>query len=164
MDYTYLLIAQVAVDLFLVASLIYLILSMGRKDRLEEEKRIKGILDLLDRRIDDANTAATRLSSDTESGIDSLKGLSKGIETKKIELQHYLERIDGVLKAIDEVTPSDPPHIPPLLRGGEGGAQPDALYKEASKLAEQGYGVDEIVKRLGLPKGEVQLIMGLKKQ
>lgn len=164
LDYSYLLIAQVAVDLFLVASLIYLILSMGRKGRLEEEERIKGLLNLLDRRIDDANTAAIRLSSDTESGTNSLKDLSKGMETKKLELQHYLERIDGVLKAIDEVAPSQPHHILPLLSGSQGGAQPDALYKEAAKLAEQGYGIDEIVKRLGLPKGEVQLIMGLKKQ
>lgn len=153
LDYSYLLIAQVVVDLFLVASLIYLILSTARKGRLEEEDRIKGLLNLLDRRIDDANTAATRLSSDTESGIDSLKELTKGIETKKIELQHYLERIDGVLKAVDEVVPNKPETRNP---------KPETLYQEASKLAEQGYGIDEIVKRLGLPKGEVQLIMGLK--
>ncbi len=154
LDYTYLLIAQVAVDLFLVASLIYIILSMGRKGRLEEEERIKGLLNLLDRRIDDANIAATRLSSDTESGINSLKELTKGIEAKKLELQHYLERIDSVLKAIDEVALSEPE-----TRNTQ---PPEALYKEASKLAEQGCSTDEIVKRLGLPKGEVQLIMGLK--
>lgn len=119
-----------------------------KKLSTQEEEKIKKIFHALDERI----KAAEAVSAKTDDRIAVLKGLMEGIEAKKIEVQAYLERINTVLKAIDEALPPKGTETAHFDR-----------YKEASKLAEQGCGIDEIVKRVGLPKGEVQLIVGLKK-
>lgn len=119
-----------------------------KKLSTQEEENIKKIFHALDKRI----KAAEAVSAKTDDRIAVLKGLMDGIEAKKIEVQAYLERINSVLKAIDEaLPPKDEKYIE------------SDRYKEAARLAKAGYGVDEIVKRVGLPTGEVQLIVGLKK-
>lgn len=157
MENTYLIIAQFVVDLFLIATLIYLILSAGHRSKVEEEKRVHGLLNVLDMRVYEANTVLSRLSTETGDCISSVKDVINGLESRKTELQIYLERIDGILKAIDEVAPAG--DVPVLISAGE---ERDR-YKEASRLAEKGFSIDEIVQRVGIPRGEVQLIMGLKR-
>jgi hypothetical protein len=125
----------------------------------EDGEKIKKLINALDKRIKAAEDVSVRI----ESGVKALKTLTNEIEAKKIEVQGYLERIDGVLKAIDEALPSITPAVPPLP-GGRGGVETETLYREASRMAEEGHGIDEIVEQVGLPRGEVQLIVGLKKQ
>lgn len=153
MNYQILLIAQIVVDVFLLLCIFYLILYISKKNRVSEEERIKALFKTLDKRINAANTVLDKISAESDRGFNTSKDLMKMLEGKRVELQGYLERIDNVLKALDEALPPKGTETAHFDR-----------YKEASKLAEQGHGIDEIVKRVGLPKGEVQLIVGLKKQ
>lgn len=148
-----LVIAQIIVDVFLFVCIFYLIFSISKKNRVSEEERIKALFNTLDKRINAANTALDKISGESERGFNTSKELLRMLEGKRVELQGYLERIDNVLKALDEALPPKGTETAHFDR-----------YKEASKLAEQGHGIEEIVKRVGLPKGEVQLIVGLKKQ
>lgn len=129
-----------------------------------EDKKRWTLLNTLNKQTRAANSTIEKLSAETEKGIKCSEELAKGLDGRKAELEGYLGRIDAVLKAMNEALPDTPPGIPPLVRGGEGGAEPETLYREASKLAEEGHNIDEIVERVGLPKGEVQLIVGLKKK
>lgn len=147
-----LVIAQIAVDVFLLFCIFYLIFSISKKNRVSEEGRVKALFNTLDKRINAANTALDKISVEGERGFNTSKDLLRMLEGKRVELQGYLERIDNVLKALDEALPPKGTETAHFDR-----------YKEASKLAEQGHGIEEIVKRVGLPKGEVQLIVGLKK-
>ena len=148
-----LVIAQIVVDVFLLLCIVYLVLSISKKNRVSEEERIKALFNTFDKRINAANTALDKISAEGERGFNTSKDLLKMLEGKRVELQGYLERIDNVLKALDEALPPKGTETAHFDR-----------YKEASKLADQGHGIEEIVRRVGLPKGEVQLIVGLKKQ
>lgn len=148
-----LVVAQIVVDVFLLLCIVYLVLSISKKNRVSEEGRIKALFNTLDKRINAANTALDKISLESERGFNTSKDLMRMLEGKRVELQGYLERIDNVLKALDEALPPKGTETAHFDR-----------YKEASKLAEQGHSIDEIVKRVGLPKGEVQLIVGLKKK
>lgn len=129
-----------------------------------EDKKRLNLLNTLNKQTRAANSAIEKLSAETEKGTKCSEDMAKGLDARKAELEGYLERIDAVLKTMDEALPDTPPCIPPLAKGGEGGAEPETFYREASRLAEEGHSIDEIVERVGLPKGEVQLIVGLKKQ
>lgn len=118
-----------------------------------EDKKRLNLLNTLNKQTRAANSAIEKLSAETENGIKCSEELAKGLNARKIELEGYLERIDGLLKTLEETVP-DAEVIP-----GE-----SDKYREASRLAGEGHSLDEIVERVGLPKGEVQLIVGLKKQ
>lgn len=148
-----LVIAQIVVDVFVLFCIFYLIFSISKKNRVSEEGRIKALFNTFDKRINAANTALDKISLESERGFNTSKELLRMLEGKRVELQGYLERIDNVLKALDEALPPKGTETAHFDR-----------YKEASRLAEHGHGIEEIVKRVGLPKGEVQLIVGLKKK
>lgn len=148
MDYAVFTVSQIAVDVFLVAGIFYVILFIGRKGNSVDEDRVKALISALNGQVKAAGSAIEKISSETERCVGSSEEAIKNLDAKRSELQLYLERIDNLLKAMDESMPSEGLHSPDR-------------YKEASKLAEAGYGLDEIVKRVGLPKGEVQLILGL---
>ncbi len=150
MDYSAFFITQITVDVFLLVSILYILLASGRKGEAADQQGVKGLLDILSGRIKAANLVIEKISAEKDKGIGSTREVIKTLDAKRVEMERYLERIDKLLKAMDETLPSEV-------------TSPSDRYREASRLAEEGYGMDEIVKMVGLPKGEVQLIVGLKK-
>lgn len=182
---------EIAIDIFLIAAVFYLAFLNFKKNRADEkrkmdfeelDKRVKALdsavekiaaevekghkskgpsedkkrlnlLNTLNKQTRAANSAIEKLSAETEKGTKCSEDMAKGLDARKAELEGYLERIDGLLKMLDEAVP-DAEVVP-----GE-----SDKYREASRLAEEGHSIDEIVERVGLPKGEVQLIVGLKKK
>lgn len=182
---------EIAIDIFLIAAVFYLAILNSKRSRADEKRKIdfeelerhvkaldsaveniaaevekghksKGpsedkkrwtLLNTLNKQTRAANSAIEKLSAEKEKGIKCSEELAKGLDSRKAELEGYLERIDSLLKTLEETVP-DAEVIP----------DESDKYREASRLAEEGHSLDEIVERVGLPKGEVQLIVGLKKQ
>lgn len=87
----------------------------------------------------------------------TLGAMLEELETKG---QEILQQIDQRLKQ----TPSKAAHVPqkpqPTTRSEGNRAKADAVYR----LAEEGHDIVAIAQRLGLGKGEVQLILDLRRQ
>lgn len=169
---------QIVVDIFFGASLYYLIPSIGSKGVGFDEDRIKKLAGSLKEQVKAANSAIDRVSTETERSANASKEALKELDAKGIEIHAYLEKIDALLKGIDEtlsassdlkpktrVAPKPKPQktTKPKKQGPEPEIRPEIKYEEASKLVDEGYEIEDIVKRVGLPKGEVELILGLKR-
>jgi hypothetical protein len=96
-------------------------------------------------------------SSTTTAGEPSqLTSLLHSMELKAAHLQAQLQRAEEALKGLR--TAESEPSLSASCRPTRG----QNLYEEASRLARQGYTVKEILRRVKLPRAEVDLIMHLK--
>jgi hypothetical protein len=84
-----------------------------------------------------------------------LMDLLQSAELKTAQLQAQLQRADEALRSLQGAD-SEPASaaLPPLVTGTN-------PYAEASRLAQQGYTVEEIIARVKLPRSEVDLIKRL---
>ena len=91
--------------------------------------------------------------------VRSLQALLEKLEEKRASLNALAEELEN--KAVRSASvPGSPPAAPAPVEK----AEDDSRYGEVARLIEQGLSVEEISQRLDLPRGEVDLIIGLGKK
>ncbi|MFH1624661.1 MAG: DUF2802 domain-containing protein [Pseudomonadota bacterium] len=97
-----------------------------------------------------------------------LDDLCERIDSEKRSLQQVLEKLESKKGEIDTSIKEAERSLTRLGRIIEGNLAEDEInhdkYQRASKLAREGLSADEIAERVKLPKGEVELILDLKKE
>ena len=144
------LIFQMVIEVLLCGIVIYYFYrEKNRKNegKLEEEK-LKALLGSLHRLVAE--------SEDLDRKHQRLLKLWEKIERKGGEIETYVDRCQRELRSFSK------DHLP----GEEDeGMEPGVTcYEKASSLVERGCSVGEIAQKVGLPQGEVELIMNLKRQ
>lgn len=153
---------QVVAD-FLILALLLFYFFKRKEDRQRDkilEVRAKEML-LLNKSMDSLIKDAQKVTEDWINAMESkqsqMKGLLNDLEAKK----------EQVLKALSEKPPAAPA---PQKENVEKAAVPveeekeeEDKYAEAARLAEEGYPPDEIARKVNLSRGEVELILDLKK-
>jgi hypothetical protein len=86
-----------------------------------------------------------------------LTGLLHSVEVKTAQLQILLQRAETVLKTLQGAEMNTP------VASSTQAQPPTSPYEEAARLAQQGYPVEEIASRVPLPRGEIGLIVDLKR-
>jgi hypothetical protein len=157
-------IIQVVADFLILALLLYYFIKR-KEDRQRDrilEVRAKEMLNLnrsMDSLIKDAQRVTEEWINSTESKQSEMKSLLKALDEKK----------EQVLKALAE-QPRDLPVPAPKVEEMEKAdnvphieEQEEDKYTQAARLAEEGYPPDEIARMVNLSRGEVELILDLKK-
>lgn len=151
---------QVVAD-FLILALLLFYFFKRKEDRQRDkilEVRAKEML-LLNKSMDSLIKDAQKVTEDWISAMESkqsqMKSLLNDLEAKK----------EQVLKALSEKPPApapqkENPEKPATLAEEE---KEEDKYAEAARLAEEGYPPDEIARKVNLSRGEVELILDLKK-
>lgn len=152
---------QVVADFLILALLLFYFFK--RKEDQQRDKilevRAKEML-LLNKSMDSLIKDAQKVTEDWINAMESkqsqMKSLLNDLEAKK----------EQVLKALSEKPPAAPA---PQKENAEKPAVPAGeekevdKYAEAVRLAEEGYPPDEIARKVNLSRGEVELILDLKK-
>jgi len=109
-----------------------------------------------------------------------LQRVDEDISTREAKMREMVRTLQALLEKLDEkracllallegagrVSGRGPSASSPAQTSpeGEGGAMDDPRYGQVTQLAEEGLSVEEISRRLDLPRGEVDLILGLGKK
>jgi hypothetical protein len=120
----------------------------------EKNKKDEGKIDKEKLRIltDSLNRLVTE-SEDLDKKHQSLLKLWEKVERKGAAIEAYVDHYERELRS-----------FPKADQPGEGSDGMESCYEEASRLIEKGLTVGEIARKVGLPQGEVELIMNLKRQ
>lgn len=158
-------IIQVVADFLILVLLLYYFIKR-KEDRQRDkilEVRAKEMLNLnrsMDSLIKDAQRVTEEWIASMESKQSEMKSLLKDLEEKK----------EQVLKALAEQPVALPPPVAPKAEEAEKvdsappvEEQEEDKYTQAARLAEEGYPPDEIARMVNLSRGEVELILDLKK-
>ena len=141
------LLAQMFVEVLLCAIIIYYVLRERgiRQEKEQERERTKALIQTLDRLIVE--------SEDLENKHQQLLELWEKIEKRGSELESsidgYKERSSASPVAVD---------------GGKEEESGVKSYEKTLQLIGKGLPAGEIARQVGLPRGEVELIMNLKEQ
>jgi len=144
------LILQIIIEILLCGIIIYYLYhekNKKEKSGLEKEK-LKTLIDSLHRLI--------IKSEDLDKKHQEVLKLWEKIEKKGAAIEAYLEHYERELKSFKEL--NQPEEV------SEGKESVVNCYEDASRLIEKGLSAGEIAKKVGLPQGEVELIMNLKSQ
>lgn len=160
----YINVFQVVADVLILALILFYFFK-----RKEDRKRDK-IIEVRAKEMLLLNKSMGNLIQEAKKVTEDLIGK---IDSKQSDVENFLREIEKkqeeVVKAKPEepvaVEPESEPEIedsPPAVEE-EKEAEEEDKYAEAARLAEEGVPPDEIARRVNLPKGEVELILDLKK-
>ena len=144
------LILQMIIEILLCGIIIYyLYYEKNKKERsgLEKEK-LKTLIDSLHRLVAE--------SEDLDKKHQEVLKLWEKIERKGAAIEAYVDYYERELRSFTEV--NQPGEVSDRMESGV------TCYEKASRLIEKGLSVGEIAQQVGLPQGEVELIMNLKRQ
>ncbi len=155
----FLSIFQVVADV-LILVLILFYFYKRKEDRMRDkilEVRAREMLVLnktMDALIKEAQKTTENLVGTMESGQSDMKKLMDDIEEKK----------EGILQLLSEQIQPDEPEIEGEVKEiVVADEREEDKYAEAARLAEEGLPPDEIARLVNLSRGEVELILDLKK-
>ena len=141
------LLAQMFVEVLLCAIIIYYVLrgKGTRQEKEQERERTKALIQALDRLIVE--------SEDLEKKHQKLLALWEKIEERSSELESSMARYE-------ERSPVSP------VEAGKKKEKESGVksYEKTLQLIGKGLPAGEIAQQVGLPRGEVELIMNLKEQ
>jgi hypothetical protein len=143
------LVLQLVVEVVLCGVIAYYLFrerSQREALRVEREK-IKALLESLQHLVTE--------SKDLDEKHQRLLELWGKVEKRGAAIEAYVEDYKRELASL--------PHSP-QRREGEERESSARSYAKASRLIEQGAPIEEIAHTVGLPRGEIELIMNLKKQ
>lgn len=141
---------QIIADIVLFCAIISLVIVVTR----ENKKRAKGLdqntLNEFKKLIDESQNAAEFLLNAVDEGRKSLRDLSYTLDQKEKRLKKLIDQSDVAADpTLSECLPVN------------GGRNSGNTYERVVTMARQGVPEKDIAESLGLPEGEISLILGL---
>ncbi|OQY02136.1 MAG: hypothetical protein B6I26_02085 [Desulfobacteraceae bacterium 4572_130] len=139
-------------------------------DSKKEKKQIsitsKEIIEMLESLVLEANSLANNFGEQIKEKKRLIKGLNDALDSRIISINLLLSRAESLHRSQEQ--PNLSKVISSVLNASEKKniSEYDVFDQQKSiiKLYNQGYDVDSIASNLSMPKGEVQLVIDLKKK
>ncbi|MBU0986737.1 MAG: hypothetical protein KKH68_05735 [Proteobacteria bacterium] len=145
-----LIFLQIGLDIAIFIVFVFLINRLKTFDR--DVSPPKG-LDAIESFLADADKLAARFKTQLEEKNHLIKALGQQLDSKIMSINVLLNRADALLA---DHRPAGADTVAP--------AYPDRQEKEIIKLAQEGWGLENIAETLSIPKGEVKLVLDLRKK
>lgn len=144
------LILQMVIEVLLCGIIIYYLFHKKNKkeEKVLDKEKLKTLIDSLHRLVTE--------SEDLDKKHQVLLKLWEKIERRWAAIEAYVDYYERDLKPFPKV--NQPKGESERTESGV------TCYEKASHLIEKGFSVGEIAQKVGLPQGEVELIMNLKSQ
>ena len=152
--------------IFVLVALLVYIWTKASKSKLDERIRM----------LEDKQREIIVLQNDTKEAImvfeTYMYEAKENLENERQKIQYLIDKFEDMLEEQKEIdkkeTVASPPEVivdissDKQVEKEEDNKKGD-LYDEISKLSKKGYSIDEIVKKLGISKGEANFILGITK-
>jgi len=140
---------------------------MGNLDGGAEEAGMTAtqIIDMLEPLVKEADSAAISFDQQIRDKRSLIRGLNESLDSRIISINLLLSRAESTLSRANNVSDMAPRNSSPLMHAGSAPGE-DVFDQQKSIVAlyDKGFNVDAIASRLSMPKGEVQLVISLKKK
>ena len=150
---------QIAIDIILLVMIfVYLVRDRKRKpapsfEEVNEEK-LNVLSDSINQMIKESKRILNEMHERIEEQKRSLERMTEKLDRKKEEIDLSMKKVDGSLHRLKKDSDET------FLTDDENHDK----YQQVISLARKGLTVEEIEKRVQLPRGEVELILDLKKE
>ena len=150
---------QIAIDIVLLV-IVCLYVVRERKRRFMyspeeiDEERLKALSDSIQQMIQESKRVLHEIQESINKQKDSLNKIVEKLDRKKEEMDRSMEKAEKFLHGLKGITDRD------VVTAD---AEQDK-YQQVLSLSQKGLSIDEIGKRVELPRGEVELILDLKKE
>ncbi len=124
--------------------LVYLFRDRRHKGKPVDTDELKSLIESLSGLIKESDRASRELLDALNQRHRKTAELLEEVEAKEGELKKVVRNTEQILSKTGDAEVVDP-------------------YAEVSRLADLGMRVEEIAKRVNLPKGEIELVLGLKR-
>jgi len=149
---------QIAVDIILLVIIFFYFIRDRKKQTTPfqeiDEDRVRALLDSFNQMMQESKSILDEIYEGLDKEKNSLQQMEERLEFKKGEMGKSIEAADRFLIRLQEITDKD------IIKSETGHDK----YEQAIKLAREGLNDDEIAEAVELPKGEVELILNLKKE
>ena len=145
-----LILAQIGIDIIVIVIFIFII---RRFRYLNKGKSFDNIVKILESLFTDADKIAGQFKEQLEEKHHLIKRLNEQLDKRIISLNVLLNRADVLLSGQRRTADRDDKPI-----------SLDSQQTKIMALAKEGHGVEEIATTLAIPKGEVKLVLDLKKK
>jgi len=146
-----LMFAQIGIDIIIIAVFIFVVRRLRYPNKGKSFDKTVRILESL---FTDADKIAQQFKVQLEEKHLLIKRLNEQLDKRIGSLNGLLQRADALLSSHTQQT-ADAEYSPPSLNGQE---------RQIIALAGEGYDLEEIAKRLSIPKEEVKLVLDLKQK
>jgi len=150
MDLKILVFVQICIDFAIIAVFIFL---LRRLAALNKDTSMQKGLQIFEAVLTDAKKAATQFNQQLDEKKELINKLNQKMEQKIMSINVLLSRADAQLK--DHSQPGDAQKKP---------ATSSNLEKKIIMLAEEGHDLESIADTLAISRGEVMLVLDLKKK
>ena len=150
-DIKYLIVALIGIDIIFFVFFIMLIKRVGQ---MKKNQTVEKEIQVFESLVKGAGELAEKFTRQIKAKQQMINSLNGQLDQRVANLKILLNRSDMLISAGDR-TESDHRTADDSL---------DARQADILKLAASGYGVEGIAKQLCLPKGEVALVLSLKKK
>jgi len=147
----FLILAQIAIDITIIIFFIFLIRTLRYPNKGKSFNKTAKIFESL---LTDADNTAGRFKEQLEEKHHLIKTLNEQLDKRIISLNVLLNRADILLSS----------HGKSAAECNDNAVSLNGQQTEIIGLAKQGHGVEEIANMLSIPKGEVKLVLDLKKR
>ncbi|MDY7033412.1 MAG: DUF2802 domain-containing protein [Thermodesulfobacteriota bacterium] len=150
---------QIAIDIvLLVIVCLYVVREKKRRfmyspEEIDEE-RLKALSDSIQQMIKESKRVLHEIQESINKQKDSLNKIIEKLDRKKEEMDRSMEEAEKFLQGLKRITDRD------VVTADE----EQDKYQQVLSLSQRGLSIDEIGKRVELPRGEVELILDLKKE
>lgn len=141
-------IIQILADCALLVAIVFFIYRIHGESRRKPEGVDPGMLAEFRKFLVDCQNGSASLVQAMDEGKKALKEISRALDDKERRLKKIIEQSEIQLEKADPGP-------------GTGVFAGEAGFSEAVRMARRGMDLKEISKRLGLPEGEVSLILDL---
>jgi len=147
-------------------------LQTSLEEGLEEEDdpvrdTASDIMAMLEPLVKDSREAAILFDEQIKDKKRLLKGLNDALDSRIININLLLSRADAMQKQLEERQAESSRIFAALSKEGVSDVLPGALANQQDQILrmyDQKYDIDTIAQELSIPRGEVQLVVDLKKK
>lgn len=133
-----------------------------RKDSQHASRSASEIIDLLEPLVEESRNVATRFDEQIQEKKRLIKELNDALDSRIISINLLLSRSDALQKKLEDRQTRVPPSFPPGLNSSSG-----AVLDQQNQIIDmfhKNFDINDIAQTLSIPKGEVQLVIDLKKK
>lgn len=147
------------------------VLESFREPVLEDEGPVRDtasdIMAMLEPLVQDSREAAIQFDEQIKDKKRLLKGLNDALDSRIININLLLSRADAMQKKLEERQAESGRIFAALSKEGVADISPGALANQQDQILrmyDQKYDIEAIARQLSIPRGEVQLVVDLKKK